>query len=213
MDEKLILHTRAVGPWGANAFGLICPRTRKGVLIDPGGNPDLLSEMMAGSRPVAILVTHAHPDHIGALSHMKQRLEVPVLAHRGDPTTPAQVAADRWIADGDRIEIGRQRLNVRHTPGHTDDQVCFLDANSPIAIVGDTIFEGGPGKTWSPANFQITLNTLEETVLAWSDDTICFPGHGPSFRLGDLRSEIEAFIRADHGNFYGDAVWGMKKAN
>lgn len=209
MDQKPILHTLAVGPWRTNAFGLICPRTAESVLIDPGGDPDLLSEMLTGSRPVAILVTHTHPDHIGALSQMKHRLEVPVMVHRGDPTIPAPVSADRWLADGDRIEFGRQWLNVRHAPGHADDQVCFMDANGRSAIVGDTIFAGGPGKTGSPADFQITLNTLKETVSAWSDDTICYPGHGPSFRLGDLRTNIEAFIRADHGDFCGDATWGM----
>ena len=54
-------------------------------------------------------------------------------------------------------------------------------------IVGDTIFEGGPGKTWSPEGFQTTLTTLRKVVLPWPDETVCYPGHGPSFRLGDQR--------------------------
>jgi glyoxylase-like metal-dependent hydrolase (beta-lactamase superfamily II) len=76
-------------------------------------------------------------------------------------------------------------------------------------IVGDTIFEGGPGKTWSDADFRTTLDTLRTQILAWPDDTICYPGHGPHFRIGDLRGAIEAFVARDHGNFHGDATWEM----
>jgi len=210
MNDKLLLHTRTVGPWGANAFALICPRTSESVLIDPGGNPDQLVGMLANSKPTAILVTHSHPDHIGALPRMQQWLKVPVMAHRGDTTRPAQIAADRWLADCERVEIGRHWLSVRHTPGHCADQVCFLLGDSRRAIVGDTIFEGGPGKTWSSSDFRTTLVTLSEKILSWHDDTICHPGHGPSFRLGDLRGAIESFVRTDHGEFFGDATWGMQ---
>ena len=77
------------------------------------------------------------------------------------------------------------------------------------AIVGDTIFEGGPGKTWSPEGFRTTLKTLQNVVLSWPDKTICYPGHGPSFRLKDKRKYIEAFLGKDHGAFFGDATWEM----
>jgi glyoxylase-like metal-dependent hydrolase (beta-lactamase superfamily II) len=79
----------------------------------------------------------------------------------------------------------------------------------PRVIVGDTIFEGGPGNTLSPQAFQTTLITLRKTVMIWSDDTICYPGHGPSFRLGDKRKAIEAFLQKDHGRFFGGATWEM----
>lgn len=205
----LELHTCGVGPWGTNAFGLICPQTRESVLIDPGGDPEKLSALLSGSRPAAILVTHSHPDHIGALPQMQQVLEVPVMAHPVSSKSTAHIKADRWLTDGDRIEVGRHWIDVRHTPGHSDDQLCFLLSEDRRAIVGDTIFEGGPGKTWSPSNFQITLQTLGKIVLTWHNDTICYPGHGSSFRLGDLRKDIEAFLSKDHGNFFGDATWGM----
>ncbi len=76
-------------------------------------------------------------------------------------------------------------------------------------IVGDTIFEGGPGKTWSAAGFARTLQTLGTVVLAWPDETICYPGHGPDFRLGDRRALIETFLAKDHCAFFGDATWRM----
>jgi glyoxylase-like metal-dependent hydrolase (beta-lactamase superfamily II) len=77
-------------------------------------------------------------------------------------------------------------------------------------IVGDVVFEGGPGKTWTVEGFQTTRQTLTKDILSWSDDTICYPGHGDPFRLGDIRPEIEAFLARDHGDFFGDATWDMK---
>ncbi|MEM9777110.1 MAG: MBL fold metallo-hydrolase, partial [Chloroflexota bacterium] len=83
-----------------------------------------------------------------------------------------------------------------------------IDGDQRI-IVGDTIFAGGPGKTWSDEGFQQTLETLKNVVLPWPDDCVCYPGHGPSFRLGDIRPQVETFIAKDHGDFFGDAEWGM----
>jgi glyoxylase-like metal-dependent hydrolase (beta-lactamase superfamily II) len=87
--------------------------------------------------------------------------------------------------------------------------LCFDLVHDPRIIVGDTIFDGGPGKTWSAEDFMVTLYTLRTIVMAWDDNTICYPGHGPSFRLGDRREAIEAFLNKDHGNFFGDATWDL----
>jgi len=85
--------------------------------------------------------------------------------------------------------------------------LCYAIEGDHRVIVGDTIFAGGPGHTQSAADFQTTLGTLRNVVLAWPDETICYPGHGPSFRIGDLRPAIEAFLDRDHGDFFGDATW------
>ena len=121
----------------------------------------------------------------------------------------ANIVADRWLNDGDQVEVGAHRLQVYYAPGHIDDQICFALQGDPRVIVGDTIFAGGPGKTWNAEQFRTTLATLRDVVLPWPDDTVCYPGHGPSFRLGDLRPAIEAFVAKDHGDFFGDAEWDM----
>jgi glyoxylase-like metal-dependent hydrolase (beta-lactamase superfamily II) len=203
------LRARAVGPWPMNTYALVCPDTRESVLIDPGAEPEALAEMLAGTRPVAILLTHTHGDHIGALPEMRARLRAPLLAHAGPHIQGVALNADRTLAGGDTIQIGRHTLRAHHTPGHTADMLCFTVEGGDIAIVGDTIFDGGPGKTWSAADFQTTLRTLREVVLAWPDATVCHPGHGPAFRLGDRRAAIEAFLARDHGGFFGDATWDM----
>ncbi len=209
MTTKLELRIRRVGPWGLNSYGLICPTTGQSLLFDPGAEPDTLTEMLAGSSPLAILLTHTHFDHIGALEEMRARLKVPVLAHPGPHAGGTELPADRWLRHGDTVAVGEHTLRVYYAPGHTDDQVCYAIEGDPRVIVGDTIFEGGPGKTWSAEGFRTTLKTLRQVVLAWPDETLCYPGHGPHFRLGDKRADIEAFLGKDHGAFFGDATWGI----
>ncbi len=203
------LRARSVGPWPMNTYALVCPDTRQSVLIDPGADPDTLQEMLAETLPAAILITHTHPDHVGALDEMRTRLNIPVMAHSGPHFENMALSADCWLNHGDRVKVGEHSLKVYHTPGHIGDIICFGIEGDNRIVVGDTIFEGGPGKTWSAEDFQTTLKTLRDIILVWPDDAVCYPGHGPAFRLGDRRAAIEAFLAKDHREFFGDATWEM----
>jgi len=208
-NTKLELRQQEVGPWPMNTYALVCPITTESILIDPGADPDKLQTMLGNSKPTAILLTHTHPDHIGALAEIRRRLDVPLLAHAGPHSNGLDLNVDRRLGTGDTIRIGHFQLSVQPTPGHIDDQICFLLDDDNRVIVDDTIFEGGPGKTWSAAGFETTIETLRDVVLSWPDDVTCYPGHGPSFVLGQQRTAIEAFVDKEHGAFYGDATWDM----
>lgn len=207
MRQPLELRHRHVGPWGMNTYALICPDTGQSVLFDPGADPDTLAEMVAGSTPIAILLTHTHHDHVGALDEMRQRLGVPVIAHANARQNGFDI--DQTLGAGDTFAVGEHALRVSYAPGHIDDQICFSIVDDQRVVVGDTIFAGGPGKTWSVEGFRTTLETLRNVILPWSNETICYPGHGPHFRLGDIRAQVEAFVAKDHGEFFGDAEWEM----
>jgi glyoxylase-like metal-dependent hydrolase (beta-lactamase superfamily II) len=188
-----------------NSYALICPDTQQSVLIDPGAEPDQLMTMLADSKPVAIFLTHAHTDHVGALTEMRTRLNVPVYMHPAD--SPMGVIADVWFADGDAFTLGEHTLRLIHTPGHTHGMMTIMLPDRR-AIVGDTIFKGGPGKTWAPHYFAVTLETMRNIVFQWPDETVCFPGHGPSFRIGDERPAFEAFLQRERpANLFGDVAW------
>ncbi len=209
VKRNLELRTRIVGEWSLNTYALICPATRQSVLIDPGAEPDTLAQMLDGSTPIAILVTHSHLDHVGALDEMRARLHAPLMLNPGPHADDIEWDAERWLQDGDTLQVGDHALRFYYAPGHTLDQICIAIPGDPRVIVGDTIFAGGPGKTWSAEGFRTTLSTLRKVVLPWSDETVCYPGHGEAFRLGDIRGEIEQFLSKDHGDFFGDATWGM----
>ena len=208
-EPKLEMRTQSVGPWPMNTYVLVCPATRQSVLIDPGAEPETLAEMLADTNPIGILLTHTHPDHVGVLEEMRARLKVTIMAHPGPHFEGMRLDVDRKLHDGDAVQVGEHTVRVYHTPGHIPDMLCFALEGDHRIIVGDTIFEGGPGKTWSAEDFQTTLQTLREIILDWPDDTVCYPGHGPHFRLGDRRADIEAFLGKDHGTFFGDATWDM----
>jgi len=209
MSTFLELRTCQVGPYKMNSYALVCSVTKQSVLVDPGDDPDVLQEMLKETHPIAILLTHTHFDHVGALAEMRSRLKAQLLLHRGPHAEGFTAEADYWLEDGDTLQVGEHTLRVFYTPGHTADQVCYVIEGDSRVIVGDTIFDGGPGKTWSTEDFQTTLRTLRNGILYWSDDTVCYPGHGASFRLGDHRAEMEAFLQKDHGAFFGDATWEM----
>ena len=104
MESRLELRQREVGPWPMNTYALVCPNTGASVLFDPGADPEVLEEMLAGSEPVAILLTHTHFDHIDALEEMRSRLKAAGHVSCRSPRGRCATSRPTGILDtGDRV--------------------------------------------------------------------------------------------------------------
>jgi hydroxyacylglutathione hydrolase len=200
------LLSKAVGPWPMNTYMVVDQETGEGVVVDPGADPEAIREMAQGVQIKAILLTHGHPDHVGALEEIKLASGAPVYLHP-EEARKFGLAYDQPLEDRTEIEVGNLRMKAIHAPGHTPGMTC-LDLGDGRMLVGDTIFVGGPGRTWSPEDFSRTIKTMQEIVFAWPDETHFYPGHGPSGRIGQERPAFEAFLRRGWPpDLYGDVTW------
>jgi hydroxyacylglutathione hydrolase len=206
-DKRLDLRSVSVGAWQENCYVLHDPSTQQSIVFDPGAEPKKILSLVGDSKVSAILLTHAHSDHIGAVEPVRAASGAPVSIHQAELPALGKIHHDSLINDGDAIRWGEHLIRAVWTPGHTPGMISFV-IDDELAIVGDTIFAGGPGRTNNPADFQTTLATLRNVVLHWPDSIVCYPGHGESFRLGDVRERIQAFVNREHrANFHGDAEW------
>ena len=204
MTTKLIKQT--VGPWPMNAYVLIDEETITSAIIDPGAQPEVILAQVEGTQVKAILITHGHADHIGALEEIKEASKAPVYINP-DEAQAFELDFDIPVQDEQVISIGKIKLRAIHTPGHTPGMTCF-DLGDGRILVGDTIFVGGPGKTWSNEDFATTMRTMRETVFTWPDETQFFPGHGPNGVIGQERPAFASFeARGWSGKLYGDVTW------
>jgi glyoxylase-like metal-dependent hydrolase (beta-lactamase superfamily II) len=189
-----------------NSYLILCRETRSCAIVDPGADAGKLLELASGNNVEMILVTHGHPDHIGALHDLKTNTNAPVHINPKE-AHDFNLDYDHPIEDKERICLGNVLITPIHTPGHTHGMTSF-DIGDNRILVGDTVFVGGPGKTWSPEDFAIQMRTMQEIVFKWSDDTEFYPGHGPMGMIGDERPAFEAFLeRGWQDDLYGDVTW------
>lgn len=199
----MILKKLTVGELDTNCYILGDDDTRVGMVIDPGGEIDLIEREIRELRLKIkyIVLTHGHGDHIAALSELKERTGAQVLIHHLDAemlTKPEKNLSvfslhpitvskeDRSLKDGDKVRIGKIELEVMHTPGHTEGSISLF--TNKIVFTGDLIFYGSVGRTDLPGgSFQQLLRVIQERILDKDDDTVIYPGHGPSTTVGEER--------------------------
>jgi len=204
-DDRIQIEKLELGPYGTNAYILICSQTGESAVVDVPGEASKILELLKGTTPRYILITHNHMDHTGALAELKSALDIPVAAH-ADDAGRLPISADQSLNDGDVISLGDLKVSVLHTPGHTPGSLCFLTGNYLIA--GDTLFPDGPGKTGSPADFKRIVESLRTKIFVLPDGIQIFPGHGDSAVLGKERQAFEAFSARPHKpNLCGDVLW------
>jgi len=204
-DDRLQIEKLELEPFGTNAYIVVCRATGDSVLIDAPGEAKKIVERLEGTNPRYILMTHGHIDHVGALSELKSRLEIPVSAHSLDAGN-LPVHPDILLNDGDEVSFGSVRLMVLHTPGHTPGSVCFLTGQ--YLISGDTIFPGGPGRTNTPGDLKRIIESITDKIFPLPDATRVHPGHGDSTVLKKEKEEFAVFSSRPHApNLCGDVLW------
>ena len=198
----MIIRTLPVGPLETNCYLIGCEQTRQGAVIDPGGDAaDILSAVeREGLTLGAILLTHAHFDHIGGVAELAEATGAPVALHPGDlPLLRARGGAAMFgifirpspaptleLAEGQVIELGALRLNVLHTPGHTPGHVTFYEPTAQAAFDGDVLFRQGIGRTDFPgSSYQQLMDSIRTKLLTLPDNTTIYPGHGPATTVGE----------------------------
>jgi hydroxyacylglutathione hydrolase len=197
-----------VTPFEQNCSVVWCETTLQAAVVDPGGDLDRVLEMVndEGLKLVKILLTHGHVDHAAGTAALARRCRVPVEGpHPADlfwiERLPADAATfgfppadtftpDRWLGQGDTVQLGNMTLEVRHCPGHTPGHVVFFNRESRLALVGDVIFKGSVGRWDFPGGDQQTLiRSIRENLFPLGDDVRFLPGHGPMSTFGEERRD------------------------
>ena len=196
--------TLVVGALETNCYLVYCPETRECAVVDPGAESEEIFRliMKKGLKPIIVLNTHGHVDHVGANRDIKERFDVPLYIHSADSSmleksqdselalfleAKDSPAPDHLLKEGDKIRIGKSFLEVIHTPGHSPGSVSFL--GDGFILSGDTLFSGGVGRTDFPGGSWRELeNSIKNKILTLPDETIILPGHGPSTTVGQEKS-------------------------
>ena len=195
-----------VTPFQQNCSVIWKEDTKIAAVTDPGGDLELIEKFIEDQNLTLskILITHGHLDHAAEAKALANKFNVMIEGPQVEDefltsTLETQGKAygmpnaqnfvpDRWLNEGDQIELDGEKLDVYHCPGHTPGHVIFHHIESKLAIVGDVLFQGSVGRTDLPGgNMEALISAIREKLLPLGDDITFIPGHGPISTLGQER--------------------------
>lgn len=192
------------GAFGQNCYLVRCARTGAAILVDPGAaTPQMLDAARAsGARVEAIVLTHAHIDHVEGVARARRDTGAPIYLHPADEqwyqAAPMQAEmfgvpieplppTDHPLAGGDTVRFGEVELAVRFAPGHAPGHVVLV--GEAMALVGDVVFQGSIGRTDLPGgDFQTLMRSIRSEILTLPDAMVLHTGHGPDTTVGHERA-------------------------
>lgn len=200
------IRTFAAGDFAENTYLAILDDGGAAVAVDPGAGAGRMMEVVRseGLELEAVLLTHAHLDHVEGLPTVLADRKIPVHLHPEGRSlydalpeqgrsfgveVPSLPEPDRELEHGQVLELGGRSLRVRYAPGHAPGHVIFWDEDAGVAFVGDVVFRGSIGRTDLPGgDFRRLMDSIREQVLTLPDRTRLLTGHGPETTVEDERT-------------------------
>ena len=204
----MIVRKLTVGPYASNCYIVGSETTKEGMIIDPGAEAKEIMRTVEklGLKIKLIVLTHRHPDHVGAAAQVKEATRAPMASHAEcakylpqspdylfEPPFEGAPKPERILADGDSIDIGDLHFKVLHTPGHTPCGISLYGEGH--VFTGDTLFNYGIGRyDLIDGDYNALIKGIKTKLLTLPPETIVHPGHGPD---STIATEIRAntFLR------------------
>jgi glyoxylase-like metal-dependent hydrolase (beta-lactamase superfamily II) len=180
--------------------------TKKGAVIDPGGDVPVILDAIkqVGMTVEKIVLTHGHLDHVGGAAELKEALGVQIegphladkfLMERAEEQARSyglsgmrNAVSDRWLSEGDALEIAGEAFEIFHCPGHSPGSLVYFHRGQRFALVGDVLFQGSIGRTDFPyGDHEALISAIKTKLFPLGDDVAFICGHGPMSSIGDER--------------------------
>ncbi|MFO8009434.1 MAG: MBL fold metallo-hydrolase [Dehalococcoidia bacterium] len=208
---KMIYRQLEIMPFGTNCYLVASNRSRDAMVIDPAGEAmKIMSNINElGLKIHYIVATHTHPDHLGAVTYIKQSTGAGFAVHSAeagnaqrsdygqltaiDPTIKSPPPVDRLLNEGDLLKIGDLSFRVLHTPGHSPGGISI--EGHGVVFTGDALFNLGIGRTDGPGcSYEQLIASIRNKLLALPENTLVLPGHGPKTSIG-FEGKNNPFLR------------------
>lgn len=206
------IETLVVGAYAVNCYLVWDDQSHEGFIIDPGDEAEKIVHAIERHEitPRLILLTHGHTDHIGAVNAIRQKFALPLHAGKGEEDllgspeknlsslTGNGISLDppeQLLSEGDTVAAGPISFSVLETPGHSPGGICLYGHD--ILFCGDTLFYGSVGRTDFPGcSSEQLFASITTKLLPLPDQTVCYPGHGPSTTIGQEK-EHNPFLNGE----------------
>lgn len=206
----MFLERIPAGVYAVNCYVVGDDKTNNAAVIDPGGDVDDIIKVLEDNdlELKYIILTHAHGDHIGGLEELRQKTGAPVYMHKNDlymlkdskinlsssiGGIVIETEPDHFVNDGDVLDLGDLKLNIIHTPGHTQGGICIQVGN--VVFSGDTLFANSIGRSdLDGGNHEQLIASIKNKLLVLDEELTVLPGHGPATTIR-IEKTTNPFLR------------------